>query len=150
MLCLAATPIHAAGWFGSKAVTGSGNASSVKRELAPFHAVAVDMRGKIKDLQSDNLTVSIAGSGSFEAQGIAKTMKVNIAGSGDVNTAKLSTQDAKVSIAGSGDASLWVRQALSVSIAGSGDVRYYGEGTLRNVSTMGSGSVKQLGTAPPV
>lgn len=105
---------------------------------------------KIKDLQSDNLTVSIAGSGSFEAQGIAKTMKVNIAGSGDVNTAKLSTQDAKVSIAGSGDATLWVRQALSVSIAGSGDVRYYGEGTLRNASTMGSGSVKQLGTAPPV
>ena len=94
--------------------------------------------------------MSIAGSGSFEAQGTAKAMDVSIAGSGDVSTAKLSTQDVKISIAGSGDAIVWVRKALSVSIAGSGEVRYYGEGNLREASTMGSGRVKQLGATPPV
>lgn len=104
----------------------------------------------IKELQSDNLTVSIAGSGRFEAQGAAKAMEVSIAGSGDVSTAKLSAQDVKVSIAGSGDATLWVRKGLTVSIAGSGDVRYYGEGALRDSSTVGSGRVKQLGATPPV
>lgn len=104
----------------------------------------------IKDLQSDKLSVSIAGSGRFEAQGAAKAMEVSIAGSGDVRTAKLSAQDVKVSIAGSGDATLWVRSGLTVSIAGSGDVRYYGEGALRDASTVGSGRVKQLGATPPV
>ena len=239
VLTMAVTPVQAGNWFGNKTVAGSGTASSVKRELAPFHAVAVDMHGKIEliqgntegvvveaddnllplietvvtngqlrirtakgvnlpgsakvkvtvhvrnidklslagsadlsaarlsapklasniagsgtititDLQSDDLKVSIAGSGSFEAQGVANAMVVNIAGSGDVSASKLSAQEVKVSIAGSGDASLWVRKALSVSIAGSGDVRYYGEGSLRDASTMGSGSIKQLGAAPPV
>ncbi len=239
VLGMAATPVQAGDWFGSKTVAGSGNPSSVKRELAPFHGIAVDLHGKIelvqgnaesvvveaddnhlplietvvtngqlrirtlkgfnlpgsaklkvtvhmrnidklsmagsadmtaarlsspklasniagsgtitiKDLQSDDLSVSIAGSGRFEAQGTAKAMDVSIAGSGDVSAAKLSTQDATVSIAGSGDAVVWVRKALSVSIAGSGDVRYYGEGNLREASTMGSGRVKQLGASPPV
>nr|WP_295772242.1 head GIN domain-containing protein [Rhodoferax sp.] len=231
---------HAEGWeFGSKTVAGSGHASSVKRELAAFHEIAVSLAGKvelvqgnnegiaieaddnllplietvvkngeliirpvkginlsgnpsikitvyarnidnlslsgsanltaarlvspklagsiagsgritIKDLQSDALSISIAGSGRFEAQGTAKAMDVNIAGSGDVNVSKLSAQDVKVSIAGSGDAALWVRKSLTVSIAGSGDVRYYGEGTLRDSSIMGSGHVKQIGSTPPV
>jgi hypothetical protein len=238
-LGMAVTPAHAGDWFGGKSVAGSGKASSVKRELTPFHGVAVDIQGKIEliqgntegvvleaddnllplietvvtngqlrirtvkgvnlsgspkikvtvhmrnidklslagsadltaarltspklagniagsgtitiqDLQSDDLSVSIAGSGRFEAQGTAKAMDVSIAGSGDVSTAKLSTQDATVSIAGSGDAVVWVRKALSVSIAGSGEVRYYGEGNLREASTMGSGRVKQLGASPPV
>lgn len=239
VLGLMVSPAQAGDWFGGKTMAGSGNASSAKRELAPFHGVAVDLHGKveliqgntegvvveaddnllpyietvvrngqlrirtakginlpgnakikitvharnidslslagsadltaarlaspkltgsiagsgsitIKELQSDDLSVSIAGSGRFEAQGVAKAMDVSIAGSGDVSTAKLSTQDAKVSIAGSGDALLWVRKGLSVSIAGSGDVRYYGEGALRDASTMGSGRVKQLGATPPV
>ena len=104
----------------------------------------------INGLQTDDLVISIAGSGRFEPQGTAKAMDVSIAGSGDVNTAKLSTQNATASIAGSSDAVLWVRKALSVSIAGSGDVHYYGEGTLRDTSTMGSGRIKQLGASPPV
>ena len=78
------------------------------------------------------MPVSIAGSGRFGAQGTAKTMDVSIAGSGDVSTAKVSTQDVKV------------------SIAGSGEVRYYGEANLRDASTGGSGRVKQLGATPPV
>jgi hypothetical protein len=238
-LGLAAAPVQASWEFGTKTVTGSGQVTTVKRELASFHEIAVNLHGKIeliqgdsegiaieaddnllplietvvkngeliirpvkgvnlsgktkikvtvnarnidslsltssaelsaarlqspklagsiagsgkitiKELQSDDLSVSIAGSGSFEAQGAAKALDVNIAGSGDVSTAKLSTQDAKVSIAGSGDATLWVRKGLSVSIAGSGHVRYYGEGALRDSSTVGSGRVKQLGTTPPV
>lgn len=133
----------------SLSVAGSADLTSA-RLLSPKLATNIAGSGTItiRDLQSENLSVSIAGSGSFEAQGAAKAMEINIAGSGNVNTAKLSTQDANVSIAGSGDATLWVRKAISVSIAGSGDVRYYGEGTLRDASTMGSGRVKQLGAAP--
>jgi hypothetical protein len=104
----------------------------------------------IKDLQSDSLSVSIAGSGRFEAQGTAAVMDVSIAGSGDVIAPRLSAQDVNVNIAGSGDATVWARKALSVSIVGSGNVRYYGDATRGNSSTMGSGRVKQLGSSPPV
>lgn len=238
-LSLAVAPAQASWEFGTKSVVGSGHASSVKRELAAFHEIAVSLPAKvdlvqgnsegiaieaddnllplietvvkngeltiravkgvklsgntlikitvnvrnvdnlslassadvsaarllapklsssiagsgrimIKDLQSDELSVSIAGSGRFEAQGTAKALEVSIAGSGDVSTPKLSVQDAEISIAGSGDATLWVRKSLTVSIAGSGNVRYYGEGDLRESSTMGSGRVKKMGSAPPV
>ena len=238
LLSLAVCPAQA--WeFGAKTVSGSGHASSVKRELSAFHEIAVSLPSKleliqgnsegiaieaddnllplietvvkngelvirpvkgihlsgntsikitvyvrnvdklslsgsanltaarlvsprlagniagsghmtINDLQSDALSISIAGSGRFEAQGTAKTMAVDIAGSGDVRVSKLSAQDVQVSIAGSGDANLWVRKSLTISIAGSGDARYYGEGTLRDSSIMGSGRVKQMGSAPPV
>lgn len=125
---------------------------SAARLMAPklSNSIAGSGRITIKDLQCDELSVSIAGSGRFEAQGAAKAMEVDIAGSGDVVVPKLSVQDATVSIAGSGDATLWVRKGLTVSIAGSGNVRYYGEGTLRDASLMGSGRVRQMGSAPPV
>ena len=230
----------AASWeFGTKTVVGSGHSSSVKRELAAFHEIAISLPGKvelvqgntegiaieaddnllplietvvkngeltvrsakginlsgntsikvtvyartvdnlslsssasltaarlvspklvssiagsglimIKDLQIDALSVSIAGSGRFEALGTTKAMDVDIAGSGNVSVSKLSAEDVNVSIAGSGDATLWVRKSLTVSIAGSGSVRYYGEGTLRDSSTVGSGHVKQIGSTPPI
>jgi hypothetical protein len=132
-------------------VAGSATVKAA-RLVSPKLAGSIAGSGRItiNDLQSDALSISIAGSGRFEAQGTAKTLEVDIAGSGDVSVTKLSAQDVKVSIAGSGDANLWVRKSLSVSIAGSGDVRYYGEGTLRDSSIMGSGRVKLVSSAPPV
>ncbi len=104
----------------------------------------------IQNLQCDNVSVSIAGSGRFEVHGAAKAMDVSIAGSGDVLTSGMSVQDVNINIAGSGNATVWVRSVLNISIAGTGDVRYYGEGTLKEKSIMGSGRVKQLGTTPPI
>ena len=239
VLGLAGVPAHAWDLVGNTTVVGSGHASNVKRELAPFHQIAVDLPCKvelvqdaseavliaaddnllplietvvkngqltikaakgvnlssrssiqitvhartvdglslagsadllaarlqspklsssiagsgsmtIKDLQSDSLSVSIAGSGRFEAQGTAAVMDVSIAGSGDIKAPRLSAQEVNVNIAGSGDATVWARKALSVSIVGSGNVRYYGDATRANSSTMGSGRVKQLGSSPPV
>lgn len=239
LLFLAGVPAHAWDLLGYKNVVGSGHASSEKRELTPFHQIAVDLPCKveliqgaseavliaaddnllplietvvkngqltikpakgvnlssrssiqlavhartvdglslagsadllaarlqspklstsiagsgsmtIKELQSDALSVSIAGSGRFEAQGTAAVMDVSIAGSGDVKAPRLSVQDVSVNIAGSGDATVWARKALSVIIVGSGDVRYYGDATRSDTSTLGSGRVKQLGISPPV
>jgi hypothetical protein len=239
LLGLAVVPAHAWDLLGNKTIVGSGHASSVKRELASYHQIAVDLPCKvelvqgtseaveiaaddnllplietvvkngqltikpakgvnlssrtsiqltvyarsvdalslagsadllaarlqspklsgsiagsgsmtIKDLQSDALSVSIAGSGRFEAQGAAAVMDVSIAGSGDVNAPRLSAQDVNVNIAGSGDATVWARKALSVSIVGSGNVRYYGDATRADTSTLGSGRVRQLGSSPPV
>ncbi len=238
MLALGSAPVQALEFFGTKSVVGSGHTSSVKRELASFHQVAINLSGTveliqgnsenvtieaddnllplvetvvksgelsirpvkgvgfahgskfhilltvrsvdslslagsidltsarlqspklngdiagagsitIQDLQCDKVSVSIAGTGRFEVRGAAKAMDVSIAGSGDVLTSHLSAQDVNVSISGSGNATVWAHNSLSVSIAGSGDVRYYGEGTLKGKSIMGSGRVRQLGPVPP-
>lgn len=47
------TPARAGDWFGSKTVAGSGNPSSVKRELAPFHDLAVNLHGKFGLIQGN-------------------------------------------------------------------------------------------------
>ena len=66
----------------------------------------------------------------------------SIAGSGDVNAANLVGQTVKVRIAGSGDVRVHAEQLLDVSIAGSGDVIYRGTPVLRK-SIAGSGEVRK-------
>ncbi len=125
---------------------------SAARLLSPRFKADIAGAGSItiQDLKSDTVAVSIAGSGRFEVRGDTKAMDVNISGSGDVLTSRLSAQDVKVSIAGTGNAKLWVHNSLSISIAGSGDVEYYGEGTLKDKSVMGSARIRLVGTTPPV
>ena len=53
VLVLMVTPAQAGDWFGSKTVAGSGNPSSVKRELAPFHDLAVNLHGKFELIQGN-------------------------------------------------------------------------------------------------
>ena len=103
----------------------------------------------VQDLQSDNVAVSIAGSGRFEVRGAAKAMDISIAGSGDVVAPRFSVQDVNISIAGSGKTTVWARNSLSISITGTGDVYYYGETTAKEKSIDGSRRIKKLGTAPP-
>ncbi|MES2951997.1 MAG: head GIN domain-containing protein [Pseudomonadota bacterium] len=134
----------------SLALTGGADLSAARLQSPKLNSsIAGSGSITIKDLQSKDLSVSVAGSGRFEAQGSTDAMDISIAGSGDISAPRLSAQDVSISIAGSGDATVWARKALSVNIVGSGNVRYYGEATRGNSSTVGSGSVKQLGANPP-
>jgi Putative auto-transporter adhesin, head GIN domain len=67
---------------------------------------------------------------------------VELAGSGDLDAARLDAGAVAVSIVGSGNASVNARSALSVSIAGSGDVIQRGAAVPRT-SIAGSGSVRR-------
>jgi hypothetical protein len=97
----------------------------------------------LKQLDTERLSISIAGSGDVKASGRAARLEVSIAGSGDVRARELLAADVSVSIAGSGDASVTAQRTLSVAIAGSGDVEYGGGATLAKRSIAGSGSVRQ-------
>jgi hypothetical protein len=63
-----------------------------------------------------------------------------VAGSGDIWAGRLNGKSVRVSIAGSGDVRLGQCENLDVSIAGSGDVSYQGNPTVKK-SIAGSGSV---------
>lgn len=98
--------------------------------------------GQLNAITTNEMEVSIAGSGNVRGDGKAAQLKLSIAGSGEVQLAKISADDVRVSIAGSGDATVQAQKSLHVSIAGSGDVIYSGDAAVKT-SIAGSGSVKK-------
>ncbi|HTN50111.1 MAG TPA: head GIN domain-containing protein [Burkholderiaceae bacterium] len=125
-------------------VRGSGNvqAESVR---GPLLAVAIAGSGDvtIDQLDVDVLGVSIGGSGNFTATGRAAEQGYSIGGSGDVFAEDLIGQTVKVRVAGSGDVQVHAEQLLDVAIAGAGDVLYRGTPVIRK-SVAGSGEVRRL------
>lgn len=123
---------------------GSGDvrADSVRGQML---AIAISGSGdvRIDHLDLDVLGVSIGGSGDFSAAGRAAEQGYSIAGSGDVMAADLVGQTVKVRVAGSGDVRVNAEQVLDVAIAGSGDVLYRGNPVIRK-SVAGSGEVRRM------
>ena len=89
--------------------------------------------------------IAVAGSGDVELKNGLKTdnLKISVAGSGDISG---NTQEAEYSVAGSGDlfASDFVAKKASASVAGSGDIKCHATDFLK-VRTSGSGSVGYKG-----
>lgn len=105
-------------------ISGSGNIS-----MDSLTAVTCDM--------------TISGSGDIEINGVGAgtSQKINISGSGSVNTLNHAFDDVDVNISGSGSASVWVTNSLKTNISGSGDVVYKGNPIITS-SNSGSGSVR--------
>ena len=91
--------------------------------------------------------MSIAGSGDINLGGTANELDASIAGSGTVKADRLKAKSVVLNIAGSGDATVWATDTMKLSIAGSGDVKYWGDAKVTQ-SVAGSGSIKRLGSAP--
>ena len=95
-------------------------------------------------LKTDNLKISIAGSGDFDGNNISCTdLNLSIAGSGDIESKHIDCNNIKVAIAGSGDVKLNdVKAAFSkVSVAGSGTVVLSGSTQEAEYSVAGSGDL---------
>lgn len=98
----------------------------------------------------DLVGVSIAGSGSFSADGLVDTdiMNLSVAGSGDITMKNLQCDRLKASVAGSGSLCLDSVRTLasSLSVAGSGDIKahFLQSGPL-NCSVAGSGDITVSG-----
>jgi hypothetical protein len=111
--------------------------------------------------------VTLAGSGTIDANALAKDAKVTVAGSGDVNAGTLSgdsfkltvagsgtmrgggaVKDLDMTIAGSGSADLAALRAdhAKVTIAGSGNATMMSDGDV-SATIMGSGTVTVKGRA---
>jgi hypothetical protein len=123
---------------------GSGD---VRADRVKGPVLAIGMAGssdvRIDHLDVDTLGVSISGSGDFTAAGRATEQGYSISGSGDVAAGELIGQTVKVRIAGSGDVRVHAEQMLDVAIAGSGDVLYRGSPVIRK-SIAGSGEIRRL------
>lgn len=100
-----------------------------------------DIKGK---LDVKKLDVSIVGSGDISLSGTAETSAVKVSGSGDYRGSSLATASTSVKVVGSGDASVNVSQKLDASVAGSGDVRYTGAAKQISTSKAGSGDIHKF------
>ena len=73
-------------------------------------------------IHSDNLSVSLAGSGDITLDLETTLVKEAIAGSGDFHGFNLQSNSTKVSIAGSDDAQVVSNETLKANVAGSGNI----------------------------
>ena len=99
---------------------------------------------EIQSLKINNrLTINLSGSGDINLQGQANNMEVETSGSGSAYLDKMEVQNARLKVTGSGDSQVKVINDLDVTISGSGDVQYAGNPRV-NKSVTGSGDLQKL------
>ena len=85
----------------------------------------------------------ISGDADVSAVGEAKSVALNISGSGDADLGGLKTQAADVEIDGSGNATLAPTESAKIDISGSGDVTLLNRPARLESTLSGSGTVEQ-------
>lgn len=97
---------------------------------------------RAQNINSDELTIEIRGSGDIELSGRAEEVEIEIRGSGDIDARDLLAVSVEIDIRGSGDVEISVEENLWVNISGSGDITYYGDPRLKK-KIRGSGDISQ-------
>ena len=95
----------------------------------------------VLDIESQNVKGSIAGSGDLTLKGSTEDLEARVAGSGDFHGFELESDNTVVSIAGSGDAKVVSNVSLKARVAGSGDIEYRGNPAKEDTKVSGSGSI---------
>lgn len=93
-------------------------------------------------LDAPAVEVKGSGSGDFELSGFTKDVNASLTGSGNLNCRDLKAENVKLKITGSADAKVFASSTLKVSLTGSGDVLYWGNPTLPEIKSTGSGTIK--------
>lgn len=114
------------------------------RELKTSGSASVTAGG----IDTDDFQIHAAGSGSFTVSGTADVVRINIAGSGKADLTQLIARSVRVDVAGSGSVRVNASETLDISIAGSGSVRYIGNPQVSQ-SIAGSASIKQISEVRP-
>ncbi|MGH8854158.1 MAG: head GIN domain-containing protein [Telluria sp.] len=94
-------------------------------------------RMNVGEIRGDYARVSVNGSGVLQAGGVVRSLNARVAGSGNVDLASLSTQDADLATNGSGGIRATVKQSLVAHGGGSGGIRVYGHPAQRSVTGNG-------------
>jgi hypothetical protein len=114
----------------SRIILGIGHSCSAEVYVTSPDLIDVNMAGSgsfisSKHVDTDNLSVSLAGSGDVKFEDIiCDRIEAELVGSGDVNIKKVVCGEAKFSCVGSGDFNAGVNRArkTEISLQGSGDM----------------------------
>jgi hypothetical protein len=97
----------------------------------------------IRDYRQDALAIRVTGASDITAQGTAKTLQLDVSGSGDADLSGMAAEGAEVRISGSGDARVGPSAWAKVDISGSGDVTLTRHPAHEETHVSGSGSIVQ-------
>ncbi len=112
----------------SARVSGSGTL-----DAGALHSASADLsvsgsgRMNVGDVQGDYARVQVSGSGVLQAAGRVRSLNARVSGSGSVDMAALSTQEADLASSGSGGIRATVKGSLVAHGGGSGGIRVYGQ-----------------------
>jgi Putative auto-transporter adhesin, head GIN domain len=115
-----------------------------KLTVKDLDALKVSGSGDVKaeGISTDDLAVTISGTGNIKISGKADSQDVEISGSGDYLAEDLESKEAKIDVGGSGSAIVNVSEELEAGVSGSGSVEYVGDPAVKqNVS--GAGGVRK-------
>jgi len=97
----------------------------------------------ITGYRQDRLDLRISGDGDMSAQGAAKSVTLDISGSGNADLAALAADNAEVKISGSGQAKVGPKASARLDITGSGDVTLTSHPKHVESHVSGSGTINQ-------
>lgn len=95
----------------------------------------------ILDVEATSVEGNLAGSGDLTLKGKTNDLEASLAGSGDIHAFGLEANNTVVSIAGSGDAEVVSNMSLKARVSGSGDIEYKGNPKKEDTKVSGSGSI---------
>lgn len=97
----------------------------------------------IHDFRQDQITIRNNGSGDVRVSGAAKTVDLDMSGSGEADLSALATDGAHVAVKGSGDATVAPKSWAKLELSGAGDVTLTTKPARLESRVTGSGHVEQ-------
>jgi hypothetical protein len=95
-------------------------------------------------LYSEEIRLTVAGSGNIRLSGTGNHASCRIAGSGNVDISDYPVLSADCIIAGSGTVLAFTNEELTATVSGSGNIRYRGKPSKTNIRVAGFGNVKAI------
>ena len=88
----------------------------------------VEGSGRLRatNVEADNLSLGLAGSGRIEVGGTAEILRAEVDGTGDVDAAGLAAQNATITTTSVGSLSFRVADAVTITANGLGDITIFG------------------------
>ena len=126
-------------------ISVSGSGDIIAEEEIESDDLNVSVRGsgdlKLK-IKAQKLEASVKGSGDIKISGKTNSQSVSIKGSGDYSAFNLDADKTEVSVNGSGDAKVVAKEKLKANVNGSGDIMYKGSPKEVEQHTNGSGDIE--------
>ena len=97
----------------------------------------------VLNIKATKTKASVTGSGDVTLKGSTNTLEASVTGSGDFHGSDLESNDTDVSVTGSGDAKVVCNGNLKARVSGSGDINYKGNPITEDTKVAGSGSIKK-------
>ncbi|MCB0834285.1 MAG: DUF2807 domain-containing protein [Bacteroidetes bacterium] len=124
---------------GSGEIIGEGDIKSDDLSLT------ISGSGKIRmNVFAETISSEISGSGDVRLSGTTTEYNCRISGSGNIDAMDLRTENCRAKISGAGDARVSVSGDLDVQISGSGNIAYAGDPKTVNTRVSGSGNVRKM------